>query len=62
MGQELKKSQVKHCYACIQWEGQRTYYPEKQIIKVDINREGKCLVHKKEVKGSSFCEQYFPLR
>ena len=62
MEQDLKKAGVKRCYACIQWEGQRTYYSDKKLIKVDALREGNCLVHHKKVKGSSSCDQFFPLR
>lgn len=62
MSQEIREAGKKQCYACIQWDGQRTYYPEKHTIKVDVNREGKCRVSRQMVKGSSHCEQYFPLR
>lgn len=60
--QDLKASEAKRCYACIQWEGQRTFYSEKKMIKVDANKEGNCLVLHKKIKGTGFCEQYFPLR
>jgi len=43
MSQELKESGVKRCYACIQWDGQRTFYPEKKQIKVDAGSMGKGL-------------------
>lgn len=62
MEQDLKKAGMKRCYACIQWEGQRTYYADKQLIKVDVGRTGNCLVLHKPVKGSHFCEEFFPLR
>jgi len=62
MSQDLKEANAKRCYACIQWEGQRTYDPVKKLIKVDAGREGNCLVQHKKVKGTHFCDQYFPLR
>lgn len=60
--QELKPAGVKRCYACIQWEGQRTYYTEKKEFKVDVRKEGNCLVQQKKVNGSGFCDKFFPLR
>jgi len=62
MSQELKESGVKRCYACIQWTGQRTFYPEKKQIKVDMGSEGVCLVTRQKTKGSGHCDQFFPLR
>jgi hypothetical protein len=62
MSQELKETGAKRCYACIQWTGQRTFYPEKKLIKVDPTREGICLVTHTNTKGSGHCDQYFPLR
>ncbi|HOK00285.1 MAG TPA: hypothetical protein PLW34_12075 [Termitinemataceae bacterium] len=62
MEQDLKKAGMKRCYACIQWEEQRTYYADKQLIKVDVGRTGNCLVLHKQVKGSHSCEEFFPLR
>jgi len=62
MPQELKKTGGKYCYACIQWTGQRTFYPEKKQIKVEVTSEGTCLMTHLKTKGSGHCEQYFPLR
>ncbi len=62
MSQDLKEAGVKRCYACIQWEGQRTYYPEKKQIKVDVKREGNCLMLHKKTKGDSSCEHFFALK
>lgn len=62
MSQDFKPAESGKCYACIQWEGVRSYYPEKKIFKVDVKREGRCLVLQKNVKGESTCEHYFPLR
>lgn len=60
--QDFKPAGVAKCYACIQWEGQRSFYPDKKQIKVDTKIEGHCLVHHKKTKGESTCEKYFPLR
>ncbi len=62
MSQEMKETGARHCYACIQWTGQRTFYPEKKTIKVDVGSEGTCLMTHQKIKGSGHCEQYFPLR
>lgn len=62
MGQEMKEAGKKNCYACIQWDGQRSYYADKQIIKVDIGREGVCRITRQKIKGSGHCESFFPLR
>jgi len=62
MDQDLKKAGVKRCYACIQWEGQRTYYREKKQIKVDPGKEGNCLIYRKKVKGSFACDKFHPLQ
>ena len=62
MSQELKEIGAKRCFACIQWTGKRTFYPEKKQIKVDAGSDGTCLVSRQTTKGSGHCEQYFPLR
>jgi len=62
MSQEFKEIGTKHCYTCIQWDGQRTFYPEKKTIKVDAGAIGKCRITHQPVKGSGHCEQHFPLR
>lgn len=60
--QELKESGTKHCYACIQWDGQRSFYPDKKQIKVDAGCEGVCRITRQKVKGGAHCDQFFPLR
>ncbi|HOZ72806.1 MAG TPA: hypothetical protein PLQ29_06035 [Spirochaetales bacterium] len=62
MSQEMKDLGIKRCYACIQWTGQRTFYPDKKKIKVDEGSDGVCLMTHQKIKGSGHCEQYFPLR
>ena len=62
MGLDFKKAGTKHCYACIQWEGKRNYYPEKKMFKVDDSKEGNCLIYHKNVKGTHFCENFDPVR
>lgn len=62
MAQEMKEPGKKHCYACIQWDGTRSYYPEKKLIKVDVQSEGLCRVTRQKIKGSGHCDQFFPLR
>ncbi|HOX91486.1 MAG TPA: hypothetical protein PLC54_01085 [Spirochaetales bacterium] len=62
MSQEMKEAGKRACYACIQWDGQRSYYADKQIIKVDPGKEGLCRVSHKKVRGSSQCESFYALR
>jgi len=62
MSQELKEIGVKRCYVCIQWNGQRTFYHEKKLIKVDAGSMGTCLLTHAKTKGSGHCDQFFPLR
>ncbi|PKL24270.1 MAG: hypothetical protein CVV47_11015 [Spirochaetae bacterium HGW-Spirochaetae-3] len=62
MSQEMKEIGIKHCFACIQWTGQRTFYPDKKQIKVDVGSDGTCLMTHRTTKGSGHCDQYFPLR
>jgi hypothetical protein len=62
MSKELKKMEGKHCYACLQWDGPRTFDPEKKMLLVDENLEENCLIFHKKVKGSSTCDRFFPFR
>lgn len=62
MSQDIKEAGVKRCYACIQWTGQRTYYPSTKTIKVDVGIEGTCLLKHAKTKGSAHCDDFFPLR
>ncbi len=62
MDSDYKKAGAKHCYACIQWEGKRTFDPIKKTIKVKETDEGKCLIYHKKVKGSHICDHFEPLR
>lgn len=58
MEQDFKKIDVKRCYACIQWDGQRTWYPEKKLMKVAENSEGNCRVFHVKKRGSASCEHF----
>jgi hypothetical protein len=62
MSQDLYPVGTRHCFACIQWDGRRTYEKEKALIKTDAASEGRCRLKHQDVKGSSYCEQYYPLR
>lgn len=62
MEQDFKKIDERHCFSCIQWDGQRTYYPDKKVIKVDVSKEALCRISRKKIRGSSICERYFPMR
>jgi hypothetical protein len=60
--QDLLPQGSRHCFACIQWDGQRTYHPERNIIKVAPASEGTCRIKRSKVKGSSVCDQFFALK
>ncbi len=62
MSRDLKPIASKRCYACIQWEGTRTYEREKQLMRVDEGSLGNCLVKHAKTKGSFYCDQFFQLR
>jgi hypothetical protein len=62
MSQDLKETGKIRCYSCIQWDGKRTYYPEKKLIKVDVSSEGKCRISGAKTKGSSHSNEFFPLQ
>lgn len=61
MEQDFKKIDVKRCYACIQWDGQRTWYPEKRLMKVAENSEANCRVFHERKRGSASCEHFMPI-
>lgn len=61
MGQDFKPVNVKNCYACLQWDGNRTYYPDRKVVKVDDRTEANCRIYHKKIKGTSFCEHYHPM-
>ena len=62
MSQDLYPAGSKRCFACIQWDGRRSYEPKVQMIKTDAGADGLCRLKHATVKGSSHCDQYFPLR
>lgn len=62
MSQEFYPIGQHHCYACIQWDGTRTYDQEHGKIKVDAGIVGTCRVTHAKIKGTGYCENYYPLR
>jgi len=52
----------KKCYACIQWDGRRTYDPVTKTIKADAGSEGRCLMKHAAYKGTQRCDQFTALR
>jgi len=57
---EIKKAESKHCSACLQWDGPRTYNREKDLIKVDETKEDNCRILHKKIRGSSTCDRFYP--
>ena len=60
--QDLYPAGTKHCFACIQWDGRRTYEKESGKIKTDPGSEGWCRFYHMNVKGSHYCDNFSPLR
>lgn len=60
--QDVVGSDAKRCYACIQWEGQRSFDHATKKIKVDAAGMGYCLVKHCSTKGSFACEHYFQIK
>jgi hypothetical protein len=58
MTREFKKKESKRCFACLQWDGTRSYDREKDIIKVDDMKEDNCRILHKKVRGSAVCDRF----
>jgi hypothetical protein len=53
---------ARHCYACIQWDGKRTFDQTAKTIRVDAGSEGRCRVKHANVKGTHYCELFYALK
>jgi hypothetical protein len=62
VSQDILKTGVRHCYACIQWDGRRSYDSANASIKTDPGSEGLCRVKHRQVKGNLHCDLFFPLK
>jgi hypothetical protein len=62
MPQDIHLLGARHCYACIQWDGKRSFDQVAKTIRADIGSDGRCLVKHTNVKGTHRCELFFPLR
>jgi len=62
MSQDFYPIGQHHCYACIQWDGTRSYDAEHGKIKVDSGSLGTCRITHAQVRGTSSCDNYYPLR
>jgi hypothetical protein len=51
-----------HCYACVQWDGKRSYDQDQRKIKVDASSPGQCRISHTIIKGTAYCDNFFPLR
>lgn len=58
MARDLHPYRVQKCYACIQWEGNRTYFADKKAIKADLGEQGHCRLFHVLKKGSQTCERF----
>lgn len=61
MGREYKSMEEKRCYACIQWEGHRTWDGKTKLVSVNEKSNEHCLVLHKRVRGDGMCERFFPI-
>lgn len=61
MSQEILPAKARRCYACIQWEGVRTYKREEGIIKVDQTKEAFCLLLREKKPGRGTCDKFTQL-
>ncbi len=62
MSQDILRIGTRRCFACIQWDGRRSYDATRASIKTDPGSEGNCRVKHHPVKGNHVCDLYFPLR
>ncbi|MDP3177291.1 MAG: hypothetical protein Q8M76_05255 [Spirochaetaceae bacterium] len=62
MAQDLLRAGKRRCFACIQWDGKRSYEPQLRIIKTDQGANGNCRVKHATIKGSAYCDRFDPLR
>jgi hypothetical protein len=60
--QDLLPMGVKKCYACNQWDGNRTFDHTKKKVRVDQASSGNCRILRKPVKGRECCDNFFPLQ
>lgn len=51
----------KHCYACINWDGNRTVYADEGKIKVDEREKAHCRLWHEDRAGSQECERFIPI-
>jgi hypothetical protein len=62
MPQDIHQLGSRHCFACIQWDGRRSFDPATKTIRADIGSEGRCLVKHANVKGTHYCDLFFSLK
>ena len=62
MSQDILHAGTRRCYACIQWDGVRSYDAAKGSIKTDPGSEGNCRVKHAKVKGNHYCDLFFALK
>jgi hypothetical protein len=62
MAMDIHPLGARKCFACIQWDGPRTFDQAAKTIRADQGSMGRCLVRHSSIKGSQHCEQFSPLR
>ena len=60
--QDIYPVGTRRCFACIQWDGRRSYDREAAKIKTDAGSEGWCRVKHCNTKGTHCCDNFAALR
>ena len=50
-----------HCYACLNWDGNRTVYHKDNIIKADDHEKANCSVFHELRMGRQECDKFNPI-
>ena len=60
--QEFYPAGLKRCFACIQWDGRRSYDKDAGKIKADAGIDGWCRMKHNNTRGSHCCDDFTALR
>jgi len=62
MAMDIHRLGDRKCYACIQWDGYRSFDHDAKTIKTDVTATGRCLLHHASTRGTHRCDQFSSLR
>ncbi|HTX71497.1 MAG TPA: hypothetical protein VMC79_01610 [Rectinemataceae bacterium] len=60
--QEIYPAGTRRCFACIQWDGRRSYDQKTQKIKTDAGADGWCRMKHGNTRGTHVCDDFTALR